>query len=95
MPVEQKTPIADDLGHEFEHRFGNDWRRTVSVTVNANILYWIVHFAELGILYNREESKSMGIWTAESMANDGLWTAYLQSFVDKIKSTSPPKKGKG
>lgn len=90
MP-ENKT-IADRLHDLLTGRFGMDWRRDISLTLRADVLYWFVFLAERGIAAKRQDFTGDSD-VASAAASLASWTMDLENLVSKVEAVLPPKKG--
>ena len=78
------TPITDDLSVQLSKRFGENWRQNLTITVRADVLYWMVFLAEVGINAKRTEfsQEPPDVCNAASI---GSWQADLEALAHQIK----------
>lgn len=92
MPGEKS--LADRLHDLFAGRFGDDWRRDISLTLRADALYWLVVLAERGIAAKRQDFKSDPAQDrASAAASLASWTMDVENLLAKVQAVLPPKKG--
>jgi hypothetical protein len=103
MNDENEVPLSEQLRQLFYERFGNDWRREVTLTLRADKLYWLVHLAERGVEAKRADFKAAQadpdrgpFGSAEAAASLASWRMDLEKLVSAIQLalSRPPRKGK-
>jgi hypothetical protein len=89
--MSQEKSLAERLHDLLTERFGQDWRRDISLTLRADALYWFVFLAERGIAAKRQDFKGDKD-VASAVASLASWTMDLENLVSKIQAVLPPKK---
>lgn len=90
---EKEPTIAETLHNLLTERLGDNWRQDVSLTLRADVLYWIVYLAEKGIELRKAEMRADKTnRLAEVVASIASWQIDLDNLVKRIESTFPPKK---
>jgi hypothetical protein len=93
--MDEKT-IHARLHDLLAEKFGEDWRREISLTLRADALYWLVFLAEAGIEAKHKEFKADKTSGASEVASLASWQMDLENLLARIKSAfAPPSKGKG
>jgi hypothetical protein len=90
MPEDKS--LADRLHDLLAERFGQDWRRDISLTLRADALYWFVFLAERGIEAKRQDFKGDKD-VASAVASLASWQMDLENLVSKVEAVLPPRKG--
>ena len=92
--------IADKLEAILTKRFGEDFRKNITTTLSADVIYWIIHLAELGIEVRQEEfrknkgtfyKKTEGWLGATECASLSTWQSDMEDWVEKIEVAITPK----
>lgn len=82
----------------FEEKFGDDWRKEISLTIRADTLSWFVHLIEEGIEHRKEEfefdAKDQGRThlNAGEIASIASWRMDLEALVTKVEGIVKPLK---
>jgi hypothetical protein len=90
MPEEKS--LAERLHDRFAEKFGDDWRRDISLTLRADALYWFVYLAERGIEAKRQDFKGDKD-VASAVASLASWQMDLENLLSKVEAVLPPKRG--
>lgn len=90
--------IANRLHDILCAQFGDDWRKDITLTLRADLLYWWVFLAERGIEERRQHFKANPSQQrpAEAAASLASWTIDLESLLGKVRAalTAPKKTNK-
>ena len=96
MTDKQTEPTVAERLHQFlAGKFGSDWRRDITLTLRADLLYWLLFLAERGVQAKRLEFRADPGRGAAEAASLASWQMDLEAVLGKVKAalTPVPKKG--
>lgn len=84
--TEQEKTLTQRLDDLFYSRFGDDWRREISITLRADAIHWLVYLCEKGIKAAAEEFKQdRQTRPAEAAASLASWHMDLENLVQRVE----------
>jgi hypothetical protein len=82
--------------HQFlADKFGEDWRRDITLTFRADLLYWLVFLAERGVEAKRQEFCADPARGAAEVPSIASWQMDLEAVLGKVKAALTPAPRKG
>ncbi len=96
MTDKQNEPrVAEQLHQFFTGKFGEDWRRDITLTFRADQLYWLLFLAERGVEAKRQEFRADPARGAAEAASLASWQMDLEAVLGKVKAALTPVPRKG
>jgi hypothetical protein len=91
MTDKQTEPTVSEQLHDFlASKFGADWRRDITLTLRADLLYWLLFLAERGVEAKRQEFRASGTAGASEAASLASWRMDLETVLGKVKAALTP-----